>query len=186
VLTTNFARQPAANVSKPMFIGLSIVLAVLIVVIAWSIGDVVHMNASLPMLETRLHKAQESANEKSANQPPGTIDTEQWMSVKNRIDSMNQLLGRNGNNLSVIFARLADVLYTHVTLVSFKYQKNTGEIGIVVETDSDSELSLIHQKLQQEPIFKEVLLTRKINEQMAASKLKRYEFQMQEVAVPRL
>jgi cell division protein FtsX len=184
VLTTNFARRPIANVSKPLFIVMSVILATLIMTIAWSISDVLQKRASLPILQARLEKAQRSIDAQPVVQQPANIDKTQWLSVKSRIDSMNQLLGRQGNDINVIFARLADALYKHVTLVSFKYKQHTGKITIIVETGSDKALNLIHQKLEEEPIFQDVLLTRKINDQKTASNVKRFEFKMREVVAP--
>jgi hypothetical protein len=154
------ANFPAARprLALPLAAGLWLSALALAAVAAWLAVNTLEMRAERPRLESRLARVEEqlsAAAPKTPLPPPGELE-----SLRQRVRALNKLSGMRGWATPQLLAWLAAQLPDNVYLVSLHHKPREGEALLVAESPSAEALTGFLLRLEKEPRFAEVLLSK--------------------------
>jgi len=154
------ANFPAARprFTFPLVAALWLSALALAAVAAWLAVDVLEMRAERPRLESRLARVEEqlaAAAPKTPLPPPGELDA-----LRQRVSVLNKLSGMRGWATPQLLGWLAAQLPDNVYLVSLHHKPREGEALLIAESPSAEALTGFLLRLEKEPRFAEVLLSK--------------------------
>ena len=132
--------------------------AVLLVALAGFLGlRAAELREERPAREARLERleAQAAALARSAAPAPGELHA-----LRERVQALNKLSGLRGWSTPQLLGWLGGRLPDNVYLVSLQHRPRDGEALLVAESQSAEALTALLLKLEKEPAFGEVLLSR--------------------------
>ena len=125
---------------------------------AWLLVAAFDMRAERPRLDARLTRVDEQlAAAKPRQDLPAGAELE---SMRQRVSALNRLSGMRGWATPQLLAWLGEQLPDNVYLVSLNHRPRDGEAQIVAESHSAESLTAFLLRLEREPRFSEVLLSR--------------------------
>jgi len=125
---------------------------------AWLLLAAFDMRAERPRLEARLKRVDEQlAAAKPRHDLPAGAELE---SMRQRVSALNRLSGMRGWATPQLLAWLGEQLPDNVYLVSLNHRPREGEAQLVAESHSAESLTAFLLRLEREPRFSEVLLSR--------------------------
>jgi hypothetical protein len=156
-ITANF---PAARprLTLPMACALWLSALALAAVAAWLAANLLEIRAERPRLESRLARVEEqlaAAAPKTPLPPAGELD-----SLRQRVSVLNKLSGMRGWATPQLLGWLSAQLPDNVYLVSLHHKPREGEALLVAESPSAEALTGFLLRLEKEPRFAEVLLSK--------------------------
>jgi len=116
------------------------------------------MRAARPRLESRLSRVEEQLAAAAARQP--LPPPEELESLRLRVSSLNKLSGMRGWSAPQLLAWLGGQLPENVYLVSLYHRPREGEALLVAASPSAEALTDFLLRLEKEPRFAEVLLSK--------------------------
>lgn len=125
---------------------------------AWLAAGVLEMRAERPRLEARLARVQAQAAAAAPREPlPPLAELEQ---LRERVQALNKLSGLRGWATPRLLAWLEARLPDNVHLVSLHHKPREGEALLVAESPQAEALTAFLLRLEREPGFAEVLLSK--------------------------
>ncbi len=125
---------------------------------AWLLVSALEMRTERPRLESRLARVEaQLAAAKPHRALPAAAELE---SMRRRVSSLNKLSGMHGWATPQLLAWLGEQLPDNVYLVSLHHRPREGEAQLVAESQSAEALTGFLLRLEREPRFSEVLLSR--------------------------
>lgn len=88
---------------------------------------------------------------------------EKLADLKRRVATINSMTGAHGRPLTALLATIESLIPDHVYIVQLQHKSQTGEMRIVAESEKTESLSRFFQKLEESPVFADVLLKRQAN-----------------------
>jgi Fimbrial assembly protein (PilN) len=129
-----------------------------VVVAAWLLASARDMRAEVPRLEARLARVEQQLAAARPHQAlPAAADLE---SMRRRVSSLNKVSGVRGWATPQLLGWLGEQLPDNVYLVSLHHRPREGEAQLVAESHSAEALTGFLLRLEKEPRFSEVLLSR--------------------------
>ncbi len=125
---------------------------------AWLAADLTELRDERPRLEARLARIAEQlalAAPSEALPPPTELD-----SLRSRVQALNKLSGIRGWSTPQLLGWLGAQLPDNVYLVSLYHKPREGEALLVAESKSAESLTGFLLRLEKEPRFAEVLLSK--------------------------
>ena len=156
-LTANLLSAPS-RLATPLAASLWLTSAGLVTLAVVLAVDVAGMRAEQPRLEERLVRldAQVQAATPAAGIPPDT----ELETLRRRVSALNGLAGVRGWSTVQLLAWLEPRLPDNVQIASLHHKPRDGEVLLVAESGSAEALTAFLLKLEKEPQFSEVLLSK--------------------------
>lgn len=124
---------------------------------AWLVVAALELRADAPRLQTRLARVEaQLAGAAKENLPPAS----ELEALRRRVGALNRLSGLRGWTTPQLVRWLAGELPDNVYLVSLHHRPREGEALLVAESPSAEALTAFLLRLEREPRFAEVLLSR--------------------------
>jgi hypothetical protein len=124
----------------------------------WLTVSIFEMRAERPRLESRLARVEEQLAAAAPSEPlPPPSELE---ALRQRVYALNKLSGTRGWGTPQLLGWLAGQLPENVYLVSLHHKPREGEVLLVAESPSAEALTGFLLRLEKEPRFAEVLLSR--------------------------
>ncbi len=176
-LTTSFS-PPVGNLAPwlaAVFWAITLVIGVMSI---WSVVAARGMQQEKPALRERLGQI-EDRKQKAVSQEklPSAKDL---AALKQRVALVNSLAGHRGWSTSVLLAKLEKLLPKQAALASLHHKTKEGEVVIVAESRNVEILTAFLLKLEQEPHFAEVLLTKQARHKAMGRKSVQFEVRIKE------
>jgi hypothetical protein len=125
---------------------------------AWLASDALDQRAERPRLEARLARVQEQLSVATTSEPlPAAADME---ALRRRVQALNKVSGVRGWGAPQLLGWLGNQLPDNVYLVSLAHKPRDGEALLVAESPSAEALTRFLLRLEKEPGFAEVLLSK--------------------------
>ena len=131
--------------------------AVLAGAAAWLAAAALELRAEVPRLQTRLARVEAQLAEAPRQALPPVAELE---ALRRRVGDLNRLSGVRGWTTPQLVRWLAGELPDNVYLVSLHHRPREGEAMLVAESPSAEALTGFLLRLEREPRFAEVLLSR--------------------------
>ena len=125
---------------------------------AWLAMDRFDIRAERPRLEARLARVQEQLSATASGEPlPAAAEME---ALRERVQALNKVSGLRGWGTPQLLGWLGNQLPDNVYLVSLAHKPRDGEALLVAESPSAEALTRFLLRLEKEPGFAEVLLSK--------------------------
>jgi len=175
-LTTNFA-WPRHHIA-PVLAGIAWTMAAaLFIASVWLLFDAATVRQALPELRERLAQLdQRTLAENSQPLPPSA----EARVLKQRVAAVNARAMARGRPLIAILSRLEGLLPDQAYLASVQRRIREEELLIVAEADNPEPLTAFLLKLEKDPWFSQVLLTRQAPLAIGARKAVQFELRLKE------
>lgn len=151
---------------------------VLLAATGWLAWAAVQQRAELPELEARV--AQLERQVQQATPHAALPATPELIATKERVAALNALSQVHGWPAPVLLARLEEWLPDQAWLVSLHQRVRTGEVLLVAESPSAELLTTFLLKLEKEPHFAEVLLSKQAQRAGRHASLVQFELRLKE------
>ena len=171
-LTTNFSHPPGRLVRPLAAIlwGCALAAGGFSLSLAWETD---RLAQRLPVLQDQLNALSARRTESDVQ---AASRTEELRSLQRRVASLNGLAEPNTGSPDKMLDRLDSLLPDAVSLLSFRYHAPDGEAALVAESWSVQPLTRFLERLERQPGFSEVLLTRESRREAGAGQpLYRFE-----------
>lgn len=147
-------------------------------VAAWFATDGLGKHRDNIVLRTRLADLDSRLRDQALIEPLPPVG--EMAEMKQRIAAINALTESRGWPAPLLLARLEEWLPDEVSLVSVRHRVKDGEAVLIAESDSAETLTAFLQRLEKEPHFSEVLLSRQGNPSARDAKLLQFELRLKE------
>lgn len=156
-ITANLIKPPL-HLTMPLTLTLWALCIFLIVYAAGLIVNAIEIRETLPRYEARLKQLNEKITSipRPATMPPAA----ELEAMRQRVNTLNTLSGVRGWSTPKLLAWFESRLPNNVYFVSFHHKPLEGEILLVAESSSAEALTAFLLKLEKEPDFSEVLLSK--------------------------
>jgi hypothetical protein len=154
-VTATFVRAP--RLILPAVLGTWTIAAVLLAAGGWLLADTLQLRSDLPLLERRLSILQrqyEAAPKRPLPSEPQLSD------LRERVRGLNKLSASRGWTTSQLLGWLEVHLPPDIQLLALHHKANEGVVLLSAEAASAAALTGFLSKLEREPAFGEVLLSK--------------------------
>jgi hypothetical protein len=158
-----------------LFLGISLLAVGLTI---WLGIDAITLRAERSSLEERLAQIETRAREVTT--PEALPPSADLAALRQRVTAINALTGSRGWPLPTLLARLEETLPAEVHLVSLQHKRKDGEVLIVAEATNAEALTGFLLKLEKEPHFGEVLLSKQAQRGTPGGKSVQFEVRVRE------
>jgi hypothetical protein len=167
-------------VRKPRMIRAAIALTWSTAVVLGSLGatllaDMLASRAEAPQLAGRVAALQ---SQERAVSKPRLPAADQLADMRARVRFLNSVSGVRGWNTSQFLAWLEERLPENVQLLSLHHKARGGEVLLIAESASAAHLTELLQRLEREPAFAEVLLSKQSAQASETAELVRFEIKL--------
>ncbi len=177
-VTTNFA-LPLRNVAPALATGAWLLALIFVGLTLWFALD----GRQLRREEVDLVQRATELDKKVAALPAEALPPQaELVSLRERVARVNDLSGLQGWPLPVLLSHLESWLPDRAYLVQIHHRPVMGEVQMTVESDSAETLTTLLVKLQNEPHFSEVLLTKQARRDGRGGKRIQFELRLKERA----
>jgi hypothetical protein len=174
--TTNFA-SPLRDVVPVLAAGAWLLALIFLGLTVWFVVDGRHLR----MERIDLNQRSAELDEKVAALPAEPLPAHaELVRLRERVGRVNDLSGLRGWPLPALLARLESWLPDRAYLVQIHHRPAVGEVQMTVESDSAETLTALLVKLQKEPHFSEVLLTKQAQRDGRGGKRIQFELRLKE------
>ena len=174
-LETNFIK-PAGSLA-PYVAGISLTLSVVLIIACFLLwGDVSRLRNKQPELQARLA----ALRDKGKALPVQEIPRKQLQILRQRIQKINSLIGSAGTPLQKILPQLEKLIPDAVWLSSLQHRTREGETRIVIESTHSDFLTEFMDRLEKSHLFRQVLLTRKVQRNEGTHNTVQFEILLRE------
>lgn len=174
--TTNFA-QPLRDLVPALATGAWLLALIFLGLTLWFVVDGRHLR----MERIDLGQRATELDAKVATLPAEPLPEQaELLRLRDRVARVNDLSGLQGWPLPVLLARLESWLPDRAYLVQIHHRPAVGEVYMTVESDNAEMLSALLVKLQKEPHFNEVLLTKQARRDGRGGKRIQFELRLKE------
>ena len=143
----------------------------------WMLIVAAAVRQELPELRDRLIQLERRALPSQAERLPPVAEA---TALRQRVAAVNARVLARGRPLTAILARLETLLPDQAYLVSMQRRVREGEMLLVAEADSAESLTAFLLKLEKDPWFSEVLLTRQAPQALGGRKVVQFELRVKE------
>lgn len=176
--TTNFG-PPLRDVVPALAITVWVLAVFFIGLALWFIVD----GHALRKQATQLAERAGELETKRASLPAAPLPSQaELVSLRERVARVNDLSGLKGWPLPMLLAHLESSLPNRAYLVQIHHRPAIGEVQMTVESDSTETLTALLVKLQGEPHFSEVLLTKQAQREGRSGRRTQFELRLKERA----
>lgn len=177
-ITTNFA-SPLQNLTPALAIVAWLLALIFVGLALWFVLDGRHLRMERIDLVERAAELDKKAASLPAKPLPAQAEL---VSLRDRVARVNELSGLQGWPLPVLLSHLESWLPDRAYLVQIHHRPAMGEVQMTVESDSAEILTALLVKLQDEPHFSEVLLTKQAQRDGRGGKRIQFELRLKERA----
>lgn len=174
-ITASFvASRPV--LALPLVAVLSASALIFVIVGIWLVAGVIDMRSERPRLEARLARISEQISSVAPHDPlPPASNLE---SMRQRVYTLNKLSGVHGWSTPQLLAWLEGQIPESVHLVSLHHKPRDGEALLVAESYSAEALTNFLLRLEKEPHFSEVLLSKQGTRSAPGSNAVQFEIRL--------
>lgn len=176
-ITASFV-GPVRNWAPAWVSALGLITLLLIGTLSWLAVDATAKYRGKALLNDRLTEIESRMRERElieALPPPA-----EWAALKQRVAALNSLTDARGWPAVTLLGRLETWLPAQALLVSLRHRVKDGEAVLVAEAENAEILTEFLLKLEKEPHFSEVLLSRQDTPSLRAGKLLQFELRLKE------
>jgi hypothetical protein len=174
--TTNFT-LPLRTVAPVLAGGAWLLACVFLGLTLWFVIDGRGLRAERIELTARAAELEKKVAALPAEPLPAQAELVQ---LRERVARVNELSGLQGWPLPVLLSRLESWLPDRAYLVQIHHRPAMGEVQMTVESDRAETLTALLVKLQNEPHFSEVLLTKQAQRDGRNGKRVQFELRLKE------
>ncbi len=149
---------PVRNLAPALVSALGLLALMLIGTLSWLVVDATTKYRDKGVLNERLTDIESRLRERALIEP--LPPPEELAALKQRVAVLNVLTDARGWPAATLLARLETWLPEQVLLVSLRHRVRDGEAMLVAEAENAEILTAFLLKLEKEPHFSEVLLSR--------------------------
>lgn len=179
-LTVNFSKDPGLHFVKASM-ALWVLAALLVVVSISLVTAGLQGSAEISALETQL--AELTKRQQTVQVQQSLPPYQKLIALKQRVQVFNELAGRGHYSSSAVLSTLEKLLPGNAYLLSLRHKRDKGEIYIIAESRSAKSLSKFLLRLEGEPRFSEVLLTKQSRQSAAKKDVTRFEIKLKEATL---
>ena len=163
-INATFIKPPGAIV--PALVGSWTIVAVLALACVWLLADTFKLRSDLPVMARHLnilHRQYDAA-------PKAPLPSDAQLSgMRDRVHTINNMSGVRGWTTSQLLGWLEHNLPREVHLIALHHKAKEGEALLTAEAGSAAALTGFLAKLEKEPAFSEVLLSKESTHTSEAS-----------------
>ncbi len=156
-ISTNFSSDVSTAVRSLLVIVWSATLLAVFCLI-WLIYEAAGFHTEIPGLHKRLSVLESSVKNTALTEDMEKPDLSVLMNTRNKVSAINAITKTRGISTVVLLEHLEKLLPSQARLVSLHHRATQGEILLIATAVNAAPLSEFLLKLEQDPVFSEVLL----------------------------
>jgi len=173
-VNTNFL-VPRHRLALPLAMGTAILAAVAAASSFWFAIDSADKRGELSGLQEKLASMAQRTPAISAVTLPSGKDLSE---LKRRVAAINSLTPYRGAPLTLVLSKLEELLPDSMWLASLHHRAREGDLMIVVEAGSAEQLTRFLQRLEQDPWFSGILLSKQTPQEVPGRNIVQSELRL--------
>jgi|GEM_PF-3371587 len=161
MLSTNFVKSPAV-LTVWVFLFLLLLSIITAGVSVYLIFDGIDKRTEALESMEKYERLKKKKNEIEVPDEKMMPTNEDIVTLSNKVKIVNNLSISKGRPVLYLLTRLEELLPKEAYLISFNHKKMKGEIQIIAQSSDKKILTEFLGRLEEDPYFSEVLLTKKI------------------------